>query len=177
MATRRGFSPRLFLFPGKIQANGAILRRLTSYVPAGYLGTKRMGELSELGFMYRAASHGFAVARPYGDTHPYDILLQHGKRLLRIQVKSCFSREKHRRTGFAITVSRLLSTGKGKTPYSNEDIDFIAAFIAPYDAWYLIPVESLGSSKIIRLYPADKKLKRAGGFYEQYREAWHLLKE
>jgi hypothetical protein len=152
------------------------LRRLTSYVPAGYLGTKRMGGLSELGFMYRAASHGFGVARPYGDSHPYDLLVQHGKGVLRVQVKSCFSREKNRRTGFAITVARQLSTGIGKTLYSIEEIDFIAAFVAPHDAWYLIPVESLGSSKIIRLYPEGKRLKRPGGFYEQFREAWHLMK-
>jgi hypothetical protein len=172
-------SPRLFLFPEleRFSSLEEILRRLTSYVPAGNLGNKRMGELSELGFMYRAASYGFGVARPYGDSHPYDLLLQHGKRLLRIQVKSCFGREKNRRTGFAITVSRQLSMGKGKTPYSIEEIDFIAAFIAPHDAWYLIPVESLGNCKIIRLYPADKELKRVGGFYEQYREAWHLMKE
>ncbi len=153
------------------------MRRLTSYVPAGYLGTKRMGELSELGFMYRAATHGFGVARPYGDSHPYDLLLQHGKRLLRIRVKSCFSRDKDGHTGYSITVARKLSTGKGKTPYSAEEIDFIAAFIAPHDAWYLIPVESLGRSKIIRLYPEGKRLKRPGGLYEQFREAWHLMKE
>jgi hypothetical protein len=155
---------------------GAILKRLTSYVPAGHLGTKRMGELAELAFMYRAATHGFGVARPYGDSHPYDILLQHGRRLLRIQVKSCFGRERTAyHTGFSITVSHHL--GKTKFTYSAEDIDFIAAFVAPYDTWYLIPLDALGQTKSIRLYPASKGLKRRGGFYEQYREAWHLLKQ
>jgi PD-(D/E)XK endonuclease len=135
-----------------------------------------MGELAELGFMYRAASHGFGVARPYGDSHPYDILLQHGRRLLRIQVKSCFKRDPGAyHTGFSIHVSRNL--GQGKSSYSLEEIDFIAAFVAPHDTWYLIPVGALGQTKSIRLYPATKRLKRRGGFYEQYREAWHLLKQ
>jgi hypothetical protein len=135
-----------------------------------------MGELAELGFMYRAATHGFGVARPYGDSHPYDILLQHGRRLLRIQVKSCFTTKRaFRNAGFQILAAH--HRGKGKTGYSIEEIDFIAAFVAPYDTWYLIPVDALGQNKAIRLYPANKRLKRLGGFYEQYREAWHLLKQ
>jgi len=123
------------------------------------------------------AQPAMASAWPGHTATAIPTLVQHGRRLLRIQVKSCFSREKNRHTGFFITVSGQLAASKGKTPYSNEDIDLIAAFIAPHDAWYLIPVESLASAKIIRLYPADKKLKRRGGFYEQYREAWHLMKE
>jgi len=136
-----------------------------------------MGELAELGFMYRAASHGFGVARPYGDSHPYDLLLQHGRRLLRVQVKSCFRRERGAsfNSGFSIAVTHRLR--KGNLVYSLEEIDFIAAFIAPCDIWYLIPVESLGQNKRVRLYPATKRLKRPGGFFEQYREAWHLLKQ
>ena len=31
--------------------------------------------------------------------------------------------------------------------------------------------------KNIRLYPTGRKLKRPGGFYEKFREAWHLLKD
>jgi len=144
-------------------------------MPAGHLGTERMGELAELAFMYRAASEGIGVARPYGDSHPYDILVQHGRRLSRIQVKSCFSLEKRRYTGFPIIVA--CHWGRSKLGYSIEEVDFIAAFIARYDVWYLIPIESLGKLKNIRLYPTGRKLKRPGGFYERYREAWELLKD
>lgn len=144
-------------------------------MPAGHLGTKRMGELAELAFMHRAASEGIGVARPYGDSHPYDILVQHGRKLSRIQVKSCFTFEKRGSTGFPIIVA---SHCRGKhMGYTIEEIDFIAAYIARYDAWYLIPIESLGKMKYIRLYPMGRKLKRGGGLYEQYRDAWRLLKD
>src|SRR6266704_7037901 len=86
-----------------LKHNGANLKRRKAYMPAGHLGTRRMGDLAELAFMYRAASEGIGVARPYGDSHPYDILVQHGRKLSRIQVKSCFSFEK--RTGFPIIVA------------------------------------------------------------------------
>ena len=144
-------------------------------MPAGHLGTKRMGELAELAFMYRAASEGIGVARPYGDSHAYDFLVQHGRRLARVQVKSCFttpSRNGH--SGFPIMVCHLIS--KGGFAYSEEDIDFIAAYVAPRQTWYVIPIEALRKSKSIRLYPGRKSTRR-GGFYETYREAWHLLKQ
>jgi hypothetical protein len=54
--------------------------------------------------------------------------------------------------------------------------DFIAAYVAPHQAWYVIPIEALKGSKSIRLYPGGKS-HRFGAFYEDYREAWHLLKE
>ena len=52
--------------------------------PQGHL-TKRTGELAELAIAYKAATLGFGVAKPFGDSRPYDFLLQHGTRLLRIQ--------------------------------------------------------------------------------------------
>jgi hypothetical protein len=144
-------------------------------MPAGHLGTRRMGDLAELAFMYRASMEGIGVARPYGDSYPYDAIVQHGSRLLRIQVKSCFSYEKRRYTGFPIVVaSHWRGQQKG---YSPDDVDFIAAYIARHDAWYLIPMEALGNLKNIRLYPTGRTLKRPGGRFECYREAWHLLKQ
>ena len=128
-----------------------------AFIPAGHLGTKRMGELAELGFMYRAAAYGIAIARPYGDSLPYDFLTQHGKRVLRVQVKSCFSGERQGYTGFPIIVA--CHWGQGKMNYSIDDVDFIAAFIAKYDAWYLIPMESLGTRKNICVYPTGKSLE------------------
>ena len=146
-------------------------------MPAGHLGTKRMGELAELAFMYRAASEGIGVARPYGDSHAYDFLTQHGRLLARVQVKSCYTRRDRRQSGFGILARHRM--GKGGLAYSLEDIDFIAAYVAPCQTWYLIPIEALKSISI-RLHPGlspGGKPKRPGAFYEAYREAWHLLKE
>jgi hypothetical protein len=80
-----------------------------------------------------------------------------------------------RHTGFPVNVAS--HCGRSKVGYSIEEIDFIAAYIARYDAWYLIPIESLGKSTTIRLYPMGRKLRRHAGLYEQYREAWRLLKD
>jgi hypothetical protein len=36
---------------------------------------KRQGELAELAFMSKAASLGFGVAKPYGDSERFDFIL------------------------------------------------------------------------------------------------------
>ena len=134
-----------------------------------------MGELAEIAFMFRAAREGIGVAKPYGDSHPYDFLVQHGRRLLRVQVKSCFRRLRDpARNGFTVSVCHHLR--KGIIPYTLDEIDYIAAFIAVKNAWYLIPVDALGEHRFIHLYPR-KLATRNGGIFEQYREAWNQLKD
>ena len=130
-----------------------------------------MGELAELGFMYRAASHGIGVAKPYGDSFPYDFLTQHGKRLLRVQVKSSYQGGRSGDNCFSLKVG----CRGGRDRYSIDDVDFIAVFIAKHDAWYLIPIELVGERGTIYVYPGKRRIKPGCGMYEQYRESWHLL--
>jgi hypothetical protein len=56
--------------------------------------------------------------------------------------------------------------------YSPVDADFIAAFVSPEDAWYIIPVSAAGFVMSIRLAPHRPSRAK----YEKYREAWHLLR-
>ncbi len=71
---------------------GSLLGRVAASGPnLAYQRTstcKRQGELSELAFVYKAASLGFIVAKPYGDNERYDFVLDSGERLWRVQVKS-----------------------------------------------------------------------------------------
>jgi len=133
---------------------------------------KRWGEFGELAFMMKSISVGITASHPFGDRKPYDFLVEGGRPLFRVQVKSVFSvRKKYE--GYPVLVSQ--HRGKTRVPYTSDDIDFIAAYIASLDVWYLIPVESLGKRKFIRLYPNGTKTQGAG-LFEHYREAWHLLK-
>lgn len=128
--------------------------------------------------MYRASSEGISVAKPYGDSHPYDFLVQHGRRLLRIQVTSTFKdpNVKRSRNGYQVIVARIACKAEGTRYYSRDEIDFVVCFLAPLDLWYIIPVEKLGRRHAIRLFPNGKG-QPFGGLYEDYREAWELLRE
>ena len=51
-------------------------------------GCKERGEWAELCFMAKAKGIGMAVLKPYGESGPYDVAVENGGRILRVQVKS-----------------------------------------------------------------------------------------
>jgi hypothetical protein len=144
------------------------IRRRPKALTTSY--SKRKGEMAELIFAVKAASMGLAVSKPYGDSEPYDLVVEHKGRLLRIQVKSVFTTT---RWGYSVAVARKRL--RHHVRYSALEIDFIAAYVVPHDAWYIIPVAEIADSIHIRLYPEGTK-KRDGGRFEKFREAWDLLR-
>jgi hypothetical protein len=133
----------------------------------------RHGEVGELAFILKATSLGLTPSRPYGDRRPYDFLLECGSRVLRIQVKSVFLSRQGYKNRFSVGVCQ--TTRAGSVAYKTGEIDFIVAYVAPFETWYVIPVKVLLGRKVIYVYPTGKRRKGAGA-YEPYREAWHLLK-
>jgi hypothetical protein len=183
------------------------------------LSTKRRGELAELAFTLKAASLGFAVSKPYGDSERYDFILDaradlnlirpdkalpfrnknlsfHNKELSFRAVASV--RKANASRGEEPAVSRprnnslhriqvkcstqLLNglyrinahrrTGGRAVPYLASEIDFLAAFIIPEDTWYIIPIHAVRATSLL----FRRKNDRRPGLYDQYREAWHLLR-
>ena len=49
--------------------------------------TKHRGDVYEMHFMIEASNRGFGVSKPFGDNERYDIILDGGRRLWRVQVK------------------------------------------------------------------------------------------
>jgi PD-(D/E)XK endonuclease len=129
--------------------------------------------MGELIFVVKAASMGFAVSKPYGDSEAYDLVIEENGRLLRIQVRSVFTTV---RWGYSVSVQRHSNShGRPVAQYSAAEIDFIAAYVVPHDAWYIIPVFEIVSRAHIRLYPEGAK-RNDGALFEKYREAWDLLR-
>jgi hypothetical protein len=118
--------------------------------------------LAELAFLHKAASLGFGVARPHGDSERYDFVLDSGERFWRVQVKSIF--------GLVEGIYRLQSTDGDKIPYTAEKIDFLVAYIAAENLWYVIPVDCVPASAVLAFYPSGRS-----SHFEAFREAWHLM--
>jgi hypothetical protein len=130
-------------------------------------GTKKRGELAELAFVYKAASLGFGVARPYGDSDRFDFIVLSGEHCWKVQVKSSSAIQ----YGAYLVNAQRNANGKA-IPYTADEIDFLVAHIVPEDGWLVIPVEAFAPRKSIRVYP---KGDGRTGRYEQYREAWCLM--
>jgi hypothetical protein len=153
---------------------------------------KRSGEISQAAFLLKAETMGFDVALPWGDNQKFDFLLRQrsGRRAIRVQVKG--TGRLHRR-GYEVQPVHATRRG-GKKRYTKRDIDVIAAHVQPEDAWYLIPIEKVGSAKSLRLYPGieikarnrkpTRRKSRSAGrslrrrrtrLWEQWRDRWDVL--
>jgi hypothetical protein len=128
---------------------------------------KQRGEISESQFFAKAVHMGFGVAKPWGDSDPYDFILDAGgARLQRVQLKSAFKCSSE--GGYTTN-----ATGNDYTrPYTKDDVDVLVAYIVPEDAWYIIPIEAFEDIGGMKLFPASRRRRSR---FEKYREAWCLL--
>ncbi len=114
---------------------------------------------------------GLLVAKPYGDSAPYDFIVDSGvyhdrpSRLLRVQVRV----SRAMRPGGWYTV---LATRAGLIPLTPRHADFLAAFIPQCKAWYIIPVTALHGIRGTVAFRPNRPTKAR---WEKYRDAWHLL--
>jgi hypothetical protein len=123
---------------------------------------KRLGELAELAFLYKAASMGFAVSKPYGDSERFDFIVSSAPHIWRVQVKSIYKAAKN---GYGIHSCEV---------YVPRDVDFIVVYLVPENAWYLIPIKAVGGRHALYFYPHGSRTGKCR--YEKYREAWWLMK-
>jgi hypothetical protein len=134
---------------------------------------KQRGEWVELQFMAAAASHGYRVLSPWGDSMSYDVVVDQGGGFLRVQVKST-----EVRLGNGYLCQFRHGCGK-KRGYETGELDLFAAFVIPVGVWYLIPaVRVLEPTQkgALMLCPMVESKKRQERFkYEEYRQAWGVL--
>jgi len=147
---------------------GQAKRRRSKKLPASSY-KKRRGELAELAFMYKAASLGLGVAKPYGETERFDFIISSGRRLWRAQVKST-SRLSHRHYAIHARGSRRREADL----YTKDEIDLIVAYLIPEDAWYVIPIGAIRGRPTLYFYPNGNERGRAK--FEKYREAWWQMR-
>lgn len=115
--------------------------------------------------MLQARRRGLIVAKPWGDSARYDFLVDNGRRIFRVQVKSA---------GTLDGGTYRIGSGSGrrsKRPYTRSQIDVLAAYVIPCKTWYLIPVDAFSPVKTIRLCPH----RESGRRFERYREGWEMF--
>jgi hypothetical protein len=130
-----------------------------------FKNAKERGEWAEVRFLSRAMEQRFRVAKLWGDSAPYDLMVEQDGIAHRVQVKSTMRRPK------AGAYPCHVPAGKRRV-HILEEIDFVAAYIIPLDLWYIIPAGVVAMRKgSIWLAPWNRQ-----GEYERYLEAWHLLR-
>ena len=107
------------------------------------------GLTTELICMTKLIEFGFIVSVPYGNNSRYDLLVDTGKKIFRIQ---CKSSHLNKNGSYTIKTSNMVSTTtqNREKHYTKEEIDFIVSIID--DQLIFIPVELIqnSQSKIFR---------------------------
>ena len=105
---------------------------------------KQKGDMAELAIALDLRRRGYVVSIPFGESAPYDLVLDRGAGPLeRVQVK-------HGRVRNGVVVIRCFSltiaSGKVRsvTPYTPDDVDWIAAWEPVSGRCFYVPSAELG---------------------------------
>ena len=108
---------------------------------------------------------GYIVSIPFGTGASYDLVVDAGQRLFKIQIKTAWLsngcvlyKSQRRQPGMALT----------RRPYKNGEADFFAAYCPATQAIYVVPAENHGNEGRLRLNPArngqSKLVRRAADY-------------
>ena len=127
------------------------------------------GAVAEAEIAAAAVRLGFHVARPMPEGQRYDLLIDTGERVLRVQCK--WARRVNDVLSIRLSTSRHTPHGYVRTVYSADEIDAIAAYNPDTDKCYLIPIDEIaGRSNIhLRLEPPLNNQAAKLNWAEQYR--------
>jgi hypothetical protein len=111
--------------------------------------TDQKGAIAEAAIALAAMTLGTDVYRPLGEGGRYDLILDLGSRLLRVQCKRAASLKQ-------VLIVRCYTfrrtrTGWKKTTYSADEVDVIAAYSMDLDRCFLIPIELVEKRPTIQL--------------------------
>ena len=114
--------------------------------------------------MTRAKGLGMGVLKPYGDSRLYDVAVEDGGKILRVQVKCTMYRR--RGSGYSLNI-----LGPGLKKYPKGSVDFFAVFIIPIHEWYIGPYAAMRRRRTMHVTPGSRRAQWA-----PYLEAWELLR-
>ena len=126
---------------------------------------KERGEWAELVFIARARENGLPASKPWGDSNSFDCVVGRPGKFVAVQVK-CTVAKVESGKGY------ICSVCSSHKAYRAGAFDFLAAYVIREDVWYIIPAKLIRGLKSISLCTEGDEAK-----YEEYREAWHLLRE
>ena len=126
------------------------------------------GGLAEAAITAKAVEMGFVVLRPFPDGRRYDLVIDTGARLLRVQCKW------GRRQGAVIIVTfvtcRHTPHGYVRSKYTKDEIDGIAVYCHELKRCFYLPIDLVaGRSAIhLRLSPAANNQETAINYADDY---------
>ena len=103
-----------------------------------------------------------------GDNLPYDLLVDSGQEIHRLQIKSTITKEQGKSGKYGF----VLQHGGNGSSYEDGTVDFFGLVVLPLRTIYIVPQESVDERIKVYVYPENPD---SAGLLERYRENWGLL--
>ena len=116
------------------------------------MNNKLKGDIAEAVFTAECLKRGWVVSKPFGDNCRYDAILDRGKGLERIQVKSSTFSEKR---GEIEAATRRIYNNQTKgqicNSYSKDEIDAFVIYSPELNKLFYLPIEEQENKKYVNL--------------------------
>jgi len=138
------------------------------------MDTKLKADIAELSVTKELLKRGFNVLQPVGDRLPYDLAVDKGGTMTRIQVKAAWFNENK---NMYLVDNRRTRTNRRQMKrkfYENDDFDIAILYVLEENVFYIMPIEIfLSYASSIALVESCKRqrLPRSA----EYRERWDLV--
>jgi len=140
------------------------------------MDTKLKADIAESAVTTELLKRGFRVLQPVGDRLAYDLGVDLGGRLLRIQVKSAWFDNKAK--CFVVDARRTKTNRRRmlRKHYSANDFDFAVIYLADIGSFYVMPVSIFSKyGSTITIVEADKRQRQPVSAEDK--ERWDLLSD
>lgn len=130
----------------------------------------KKGGVGEARFISEAIKNGFSISVPFLGSSSYDCLLDNGKKIFKIQVKTIFSQKYKNKSGYMLSLHFGSKRNKKYRKYSKLEADVIVGYIEPLDIFYLFPIEEMDKFFGVSLFPNSKRSK-----YNKFINNWSIF--
>lgn len=120
------------------------------------MNTKDKSNVSEAKVTASLLERGKTVLEPYGDNERYDLVVDHGDRFERVQVKTARTIHDGKAIRFNCRSSYMMSDSNVEKSYTKEEIDSFIVYSPDYEKMYKVDVEEAGDTTMTLRLESDK---------------------
>lgn len=138
------------------------------------MNTKQIGDIAEKATQLKCLLNQWEIAIPNGDRVPYDLIVDTGTKLVKIQVKCLTTTTRYGNYAVGVRRIRLNNRSQKIKWYKEGDYDFMVVYILPEDTFFVLPYQFTSSYSGTITLGLDNKKELPSS---KYKEAWYLLNE
>lgn len=137
--------------------------------------TTSKGLEAQLKAELRANELGYIVSKPTTECCRYDMILDDGTELKRVQIKYCDcenSSSNNTSGSVRLSLRKFSANGNVRPYYTSKDVDAIIVYVKPIDKLCYFPIETISGKKYINLRFEPSKNNQKTNIWNCFNYIW-----